>query len=322
MNEESVSIIIPAYNVGEYLEECVRSLLCQTYTNYEVLIIDDGSTDNTYDIGKHLTVESEKVKLIHQENQGVSIARNVGIQKANGEFFIFVDADDIVAPQYIETLVECVKKTDMGMVGFTSEMGNIETIVSMNTVDICASDMLENILCGTSYDGYLWNKIFQRKIIENNNLKFEKNIVVWEDLLFVLQYLKNCNKITISNKKLYYYRYREGSAVNNTRLEKYRSKYEVMEKIKKQNFVHTKQSQEKISFLFFETMFSYLNQILIRENKSNKLDEILSRVDIVELLKQRNIKLFLKYVYFKARNSIYKKPGIPIRIQTKRQNNR
>ena len=119
MNGELVSIIIPAYNVDNYLEECVNSLLCQTYTNYEIVIIDDGSTDNTYNIGKQLTVESVKVKLFHQENQGDSIARNIGMQKANGEFFIFVDADDIAAPQYIETLVACARKSDMGMAGFT-----------------------------------------------------------------------------------------------------------------------------------------------------------------------------------------------------------
>ena len=80
--------------------------------------------------------------------------------------------------------------------------------------------MIENILCGSNYDGYLWNKIFQKRIIENNNLKFLKNIVVWEDLLFVLQYLKNCSTIAVSNEKLYYYRNREGSAVNNNRLDK------------------------------------------------------------------------------------------------------
>lgn len=301
MNGELVSLIIPAYNVDNYLEECVNSLLCQTYTNYEIVIIDDGSTDNTYNIGKQLTVESEKVKLFHQENQGVSIARNIGMQKANGEFFIFVDPDDIAAPQYIETLVACARRSDMGMAGFTSERGEIATKVSMNTVDIRASDMMESILCGTNYDGYLWNKIFQRKIIESNNLRFQKNIVVWEDLLFVLQYLKNCNKVTISDEKLYYYRYREGSAVNNTRLDKYRSKYEVMKKIKEENFSCTKQSRKKMSFLYFETMFSYLNRILIQENKSNKLEEILSSIDVVELLKQKNIKLFLKFVYLKAK---------------------
>ncbi len=305
MNEELVSIIIPAYNVDNYLEECVHSLLCQTYKNYEVIIIDDGSTDNTYTVGRRLTDESANVKLFRQENQGVSIARNAGIQKANGEFVVFVDADDIVAPQYIETLVECAKRSDMGMVGFTSEREKIATKVNMNIVDICASDMMESILCGTNYDGYLWNKIFLKKIIEDNNLKFQKNIVVWEDLLFVVQYLKKCDKVSILDEMLYYYRYREGSAVNNTRIDKYRSKYEVMTEIKKKNFSYSCQSQKRISCLYFQTMFSYLNRIPVRENKSNKLAEILSKVDVVELLRQKNINFLFKFLYLKIKCRIY-----------------
>ena len=275
MDRELVSVIIPAYNVDKFLGECVRSLLCQTYTNYEIIIIDDGSTDNTYVIGESLTFESTKVKVFRQENQGVSVARNVGMQKAKGEFYVFVDADDIVE-------------------------------VNLNNVYVNASGVIENILCGSNYDGYLWNKIFQKRIIENNNLKFLKNIVVWEDLLFVLQYLKNCSTIAVSNEKLYYYRNREGSAVNNNRLDKYLSKYKVMEEIKKQDFTCTEQSKKKTSFLYFETMFSYLNQILIRENKTNELAEILPNVDIVELLKLKNIKLFLKFLYLKIKGKLYK----------------
>ena len=275
MDRELVSVIIPAYNVDKFLGECVRSLLCQTYTNYEIIIIDDGSTDNTYVIGESLTFESTKVKVFRQENQGVSVARNVGMQKAKGEFYVFVDADDIVAPRYIETLVFCAQKSDMGIIGFTSERKELATEVNLNNVYV--NGVIENILCGSNYDGYLWNKIFQKRIIENNNLKFLKNIVVWEDLLFVLQYLKNCSTIAVSNEKLYYYRNREGSAVN-----------------------------KKTSFLYFETMFSYLNQILIRENKTNELAEILPNVDIVELLKLKNIKLFLKFLYLKIKGKLYK----------------
>lgn len=307
MNEELVSIIIPAYNVGKYLEECIHSLFFQTYTNYEIIIVDDGSTDNTYDIGKCLSAENDKVKLIRQENQGVSVARNTGMQNANGEFYIFADADDIVAPQYIETLVRLLEKADMGVVGFTSEKSKLDTKVSMKSEDDCASDMIEDLLCGTKYDGYLWNKIFQRKIIDKYNLKFMKNIAVWEDLLFVLEYLKNGDRIAISHEKLYFYRYREGSAVNNTRIDKYRSKYEVMEEIRNRNFSCTEQSQKKTAYLYFETMFSYLNQILIRENKPHVFDEVLSRVNVRELLKAKNVKLVLKFAYLKAKGILYRK---------------
>ena len=123
--------------------------------------------------------------------------------------------------------------------------------------------------------------------------------MVWEDLLFVLEYLKKSNRIVITNNKLYYYRYRDGSAVNNDRIDKYRSKYEVMAEIKKQDISCTKRGKKKTAFLYFETMFSYLNHIFVREIKLNEANEILSSVDIVELLKLRNKKLLLKFLYLK-----------------------
>lgn len=302
MKEELVSVIIPAYNVGDYIEECIQSILCQTYKNYEIIIIDDGSTDNTYDIGCNLAIENARLKIYHQENQGVSIARNVGMQKANGKYYIFVDADDVVAPQYIEVLVAGIEKADMGMIGFTSEREVLATEANTSFIYDCATNIIENILCGTNYDGYLWNKIFQRTVIEKHNLKFSPNIVVWEDMLFVLEYLKNCNQIAISNDKLYYYRYREGSAVNNVRIEKYRSKYEVMVEIKSQKFGCTSDGRKRVSFLYYETMFSYLNKILSTEAKTNEIDEILSDVDLMELLKYRNVMLMFKYLYLRIKN--------------------
>ena len=299
MKEVLVSVIIPAYNVGNYLEECVRSLLCQTYRKYEIIIIDDGSTDSTYIVGKKLALENNKIKIFHQENQGVSVARNVGMQKARGEYYIFVDADDTVAPQYIDTLVTCVEKADMGMIGFTSEKDKLTILVKREIVYDSASNIIQNILCETNYDGYLWDKIFQRRIIEKNHMKFKKNIVVWEDLLFVLEYLENCKQAAILDDNLYYYRYREGSAVNSVSIDKYRSKYEVMEEIKRRNYDRKSQSKKKISFLYLETMFSYLNQVLIYKKDLDKIDTILSKVSIIELLEQKNTKLLLKFLYLK-----------------------
>lgn len=304
MEEELVSVIIPAYNVGDYLEECIQSLVCQTYTTYEIIIIDDGSTDNTYDVGKGFTLYNTKIKIFHQENQGVSIARNIGMQKANGKYYIFVDADDIVMPQYIESLVKCIEKADMGMISFTSEREKLTNNIRMNIVYNNASDMIEGLLCEEKYDGYLWNKIFKKNIIEDNRLMFKKNIAVWEDLLFVLEYLKYCNKIAISDDKLYYYRYREGSAVNNFKIDKYRSKYEVMAEIRRQKLCNTNHSRKRISFLYFETMFSYLNQIIIKKNELNKINKVLLDVNIIDLLKQRDVILFIKYLYLKIKSKV------------------
>lgn len=301
MKEELVSIIIPAYNVEEYLEECVKSLLSQTYKNYEIIIIDDGSTDQTYRVARNLSSDNKRIKLLHQRNQGVSVARNIAMKNAEGEYFIFVDADDVVAPRYVETLVTYLKTVDMVMVGFSSEKKDIITGLASKPIYDKAVNVKEDILCGTHYDGYLWNKIFRRSIIEKYKLEFRRNIVVWEDLLFVLEYLNKCKMILIFDDKLYYYRKREGSAVNSTSIEKYKSKYVIVEYIKNNELTNTIESKKRISLLYFETMFSYLNQIYLNNSCTNEYIEILSEVDEKELLKSRNLKLLLKYLYLKKK---------------------
>lgn len=301
MNVKLVSVIIPAYNVETYLEECVQSFFFQTYPNYEIIIIDDGSTDRTYEVAKRLEVENKKIKLFHQQNKGVSIARNVGMEKAEGEYYIFADADDVVAPQYIESLVSCAKKSDMGIVDFTLEKESLIATVSDDIVCGSASIAMEHIILGTKYDGYLWNKIFKKDIIEEYALVFRKDTTVWEDMLFVLEYLKKSKQIAILDEKLYYYRCREGSAVNTMGIDKFRSKYEVMAEIKAKEFAQTKYSKRKVSFLYFETMFSYLNRLLAQENVQSELSNILSRVKMIELLKQKDIKLILKFFYLKVK---------------------
>lgn len=301
MKEELVSIIIPAYNVDEYLEECVKSLLSQTYKNYEIIIIDDGSTDQTYRVACNLSSDNKKIKLLHQKNQGVSVARNIAMQNADGEYFIFVDADDVVAPRYVETLVTYLKTVDMVMVGFSSEREDIITGLASKPKHVQAINVKEDILCGTNYDGYLWNKIFRRSIIERYKLEFKRNIVVWEDLLFVLEYLNKCKLVSIFDDKLYYYRKREGSAVNSTSIEKYKSKYVIVEYIKNNEFTNTIESKKRISSLYFETMFSFLNKCLLNDGSTSELVEILSKVNGRELLNNRSLKLFFKYLYLRIR---------------------
>lgn len=299
MKEELVSIIIPAYNVEEYLEECVKSLLSQTYKNYEIIIIDDGSTDQTYKVARNLSSDNKRIKLLHQRNQGVSVARNIAMKNAEGEYFIFVDADDVVAPRYVETLVTNLKTVDMVIVGFSSERKDIITESASKPIYAKAVNVKEDILCGTNYDGYLWNKIFRRSIIEKYKLEFRRNIVVWEDLLFVLEYLNKCKMILIFDDKLYFYRKREGSAVNSTSIEKYKSKYVTVEYIKNNELANTIESKKRISLLYFETMFSFLNKCLSNGDCTSELVEILSKVNGRELLKNRSLKLFFKYLYLR-----------------------
>ena len=106
--QEKISIIVPVYNVENYLERCVESILKQTYTNFELLLINDGSTDQSGDLCDQLASKNENIKVFHLENAGVSNARNVGIQNSTGEWITFVDSDDFITPDYLETLISAV----------------------------------------------------------------------------------------------------------------------------------------------------------------------------------------------------------------------
>ena len=229
MDDKLVSIIIPAYNVEDYIEECVRSVLRQTYKDYEIIIIDDGSTDKTFEICENL--KCSKIKIYQQKNEGVSCARNKGMEYANGDYYVFVDADDVVSTKYVETLVRSVRNVDMAIIGYTCCINEIDKETDASIRTFSANVILDKLLCGTDYDGYLWNKIFKSSIIQQNNIQFEQNITIWEDMYFVLEYLKFSKKVNVMGSKLYFYRDREGSTVHGFQIDKYRSKYQIMKKI-------------------------------------------------------------------------------------------
>ena len=217
MENKKVSIIVPVYNVELYIESCLDSLLNQTYSDYEIILINDGSTDGSIEICNKYN--DKKIKKINQTNKGVSIARNVGISYATGQYIMFVDADDMVSKNYIENLVASMEKynTDMVICKYTKEEDKLVNNESSQNVEgkiINANIVLESMIENNLKEGYLWNKIFKKSIINENDLKFKDGVTVWEDLYFVMEYLSKADKICTINETLYYYRTREGSAVN------------------------------------------------------------------------------------------------------------
>ena len=104
-------IVIPAYNVGRYIEECILSVVNQTYTHIEILVVNDGSSDNTPDVIDKLAIQDKRIVPIHQQNAGVSASRNIGIKASKGEYLIFVDGDDYIAPDFVEYMLKLVKMT-------------------------------------------------------------------------------------------------------------------------------------------------------------------------------------------------------------------
>ena len=213
--ENKFSIIIPVYNAEKYILECLESIGNQKNVNLEVILINDGSTDNSQRICEKFCEKDKRFKLINQNNCGVSKARNRALQLVTGKYIIFVDADDILSKGALEEIAKYVNKKQLVCYGYTKKYKhqNIKVLLGASTDDF---DKIEKeIILENSIGGYLWNKMFLTNIIKKNNIQFRDDINYCEDLLFVAEYLKNINKVIYINKSLYYYRMRKNNLTYN-----------------------------------------------------------------------------------------------------------
>lgn len=212
---KTVSIIIPAYNAEKYILKCLESICQQTYQEIEILLIDDGSRDKTCEIAQSIANNDNRLKIFSNTNHGVSYSRNFGLDNCIGEYVSFVDADDIVAPNFIEQMVNDIEITnaDMAAVGVSKSkvfeqalFGNGKTIVYKG------SEQLKQLF--GEYEGFLCNKLYKRERIEKSKVRLNENVAVCEDLLFNTHYLLECNKVVYNTGKKYFYRQIGTSASN------------------------------------------------------------------------------------------------------------
>ena len=207
MEDKLVSIIVPVYNVEQYLRRCIESLLSQTYHNFELILVDDGSTDSSGAICDEYALADERIHVIHKPNGGVSSARNAGIDAVKGEYILFVDSDDRVEPQHISNMIP-LEDEDLVRAGFKRmKNGVISDEQQMKAKLICKDEWikdfqsfwLENPLW------FVWGGCYRSKVIKENNLYFDKRINLSEDVIFNLSYLNYCQKIRISAINTYCY---------------------------------------------------------------------------------------------------------------------
>lgn len=201
-----VSVIIPVYNGAEFLEDCLRSVMNQSYRDIEIIVIDDGSTDNSFSICERLAKEDRRIRLIQQTNSGVSAARNRGIQESGGEFITFVDADDIMVFDSIETLLKY--KEDYDFV-----VGSFETFrykwSSQTILPSKAYKLNEDIQAFLELDRYIvtpWGKLYRTEIIKKNALTFDERLAYGEDTVFNIEYCRHVNRAVTIRDVVYRYR--------------------------------------------------------------------------------------------------------------------
>ena len=213
-----ISIIIPIFNSQLTIKRCIESVIKQTYTDWELLLINDGSNDKSEFICKEFAAIDSRITFINKINTGVSDTRNVGINKAKGEYICFIDSDDFVEKNYLEELYKG-KDYDLSFVGiskynldFESKEENM-TDLRESKFKISEDSYNENIIINNDLFavGSPCAKLFKRYIIENLNIRFDTRIKNHEDHIFYFDYLINCNSIYISDKILYFYTYRKNS---------------------------------------------------------------------------------------------------------------
>lgn len=215
-----VSIIIPIYNVEKYLEKCIKSIINQTYRNLEIILINDGSTDESAKICEAYKELDNRIIFINKKNGGAASAKNEGLKVAKGDYITFVDSDDFVELDMIEYMVNTIKKynSDIVQCSFTNLYKNTEKFKQDKIIEqkIGSKDFLELFI--TKWDSSLfWNKLFKREVIENVFFKEGRCI---DDEFFTYKCVINSKSIVTSNKIVYNYRMRKSGVMKSERSQK------------------------------------------------------------------------------------------------------
>lgn len=211
-----VSVIVPVYGVGRYIEKCIQSVIHQSFSDWELILVDDGSTDNSGEICDRYAEMHDRIKTIHTENKGVSHARNTGLRGATGKFIVFIDGDDWVEATYLESMVNHAGD------GRTIVYGNVVNDYSDGRASAIVFDYKDGETVSLDHEvekliqykilenGFPIAKLFDREVISQNGLRFDENLSYHEDHLFVLNYLKHVDRVVLSSCADYHYEHRSG----------------------------------------------------------------------------------------------------------------
>lgn len=218
-----ISIIVPTYNVEKYIRTCIESILAQTYRNVEVIIVNDGSTDQSLAVISDLICSHHNVKVINQKNQGLSVARNTGIDVATGKYITFVDADDKIMPGFVSSLYQIADKTGADIVrgSFRDFNGNIpkDWVPDFNVPTNCGTIVLDQFL-SSHISFVVWSSIYRLDFINSNHIRFTPGILL-EDIDFTTRAYMLAKLVATSPETNYAYRiHRQGSILTTNNVQK------------------------------------------------------------------------------------------------------
>lgn len=206
INEIMVSIIVPVYNAEKYIRSTVKSICNQNFTNLEIILVDDGSSDSSGEIINFLASKDKRIKVIHQNNKGVSIARNVGMMQAQGDYIMFIDADDWVENDHVSYFVNMIYEDDYNIgIGEThfDRFNNYQS--EKQNFEIVRSDKVIEWIYLNKVFMAVWNKIYKREFLLENNIWFNSDIWYGEGMLFNMRCLTLVTQVPFGHKRTYHY---------------------------------------------------------------------------------------------------------------------
>lgn len=304
MLETLVSVIVPVYNSEKYLNDCLESLVCQTYQTIEIILADDGSDDKSIEICEKWELKDSRIQLLRLKHEGVSNARNAGLSKANGKWVLFVDSDDYLKHDAIEGMVDSAEqlKFDLGIFDFYRVFEEKEKTDSFYVYDDIhffddeeKKELLSDCINNASFSspgrsansGVPWAKLYLRECIANKGINFPYGIKRMQDMLFNLQVIDEMTKIAYVPKSVYCYRYNDDSACTRyspdfgVTVEQVLKSLKDYIEIKKYSFLEQDYHIKSIK-LFLEWV--RLSVVAANDKKvSEKIAEIRNRAEVVHL---------------------------------------
>jgi len=229
MNKSKVSIIMAVYNGGDYLSLCLESIRKQSYEKFEVIIVDDGSTDNSGEICDDYAKKDKRFFVIHQSNSGCSTARNNGLKKATGDYIGIVDQDDCLHVDYIKYFMELIEENDVE-IATTDTIQNFIGIpprslpVTHGDVNIWSGDDTAKAMLMYTLQIGPWNKLIKKSIVDQNGIKFQENFYCGEGFAFSIECFQMAKKVAVGHSNLYFYRIDNATSGSSTfSIKKYQS---------------------------------------------------------------------------------------------------
>lgn len=285
MNNDLISIIIPVYNSEQYIENCIKSVLEQTYKNLEIIIINDGSVDSS--LQKCQSFKDSRIKIVNKKNEGLSVARNEGIKLAKGKYINFIDSDDIVEKDYIEYLYKLIKKYEVKMSicsykvikenGKVLNYGNKYNEELLNT-----KQALSKMLCEQGFNSSAWAKLYEKDLFKN--IEYPKGKIC-EDLGTTYKLIMNCKFIAYGNEEKYYYYKRSNSIINSQFSLKRLDVINLSKQLAKDINAEFPNLRDETNRIIIYSKFSVLRQVVNSKKPNKKLMEVL-RIQILKQWKQ------------------------------------